>query len=716
MFARFHRLWGYFFVFIFAEAGLVLSAGAMEEIPSIPAYGLFQTAFAVDLNFSNAYDSSAIQVDAEIHSNDGDTFIVPCFYDGKQDWILRFTPSKPGTYTYRVTAKTPSTAIEAATGSFHVVENSARGFVRVSKEVPRFFVFENGESYFPLGENLGWVSGNGSRLAVWISYLDECQEAGINWIRIWMCPWGMTELVWKDDGKNYHGLEQYSSTNAEMIDGIFQAAEERGIYIQWVINHHGQYSINTNPVWNDNPYNAKNGGFLEAPEDFFTSEEAKRHYRDRLRYLVARWGYSAHLLAWEFWNEVDLTANFNFPNVRAWHEEMAAYLDSLDPYKHLRTTSASSRESLTHQIGGLDYLQTHAYVNAIIDRVMASSAQAEVNYPEKPHFFGEMSYNYRGPNRDDREGVILHNQLWASAHSPDSGTAMTWWWDNWVRPYNLYGHFKRLADYLEGIDWVKEKPVIMTALIEPAPANLGPFQFSPRIDWGETLRQEFTIKDGAVEYLDECTAFIHGRYHRDMAPNPMFLLETETATQFGFQIETLARAGSNCTVILDGTTIFSKNFPTTSSDTSPGGEGRIEFPLPPGAHRIEIRNNGLDWFKVQRYWIDDFVQRPKAYARGSENRILIWIHDDPHQFSQIERYTQYDPIQPVTLTLPEIQDGRYEVEQYDPYTGEITTKDPISASAVGLQFEIPSFLRDTAFRLYKSKSAVPGAFQRERRR
>ena len=68
--------------------------------------------------------------------------------------------------------------------------------------------------------------------------------------------------------QNYHGLEQYSSTNAEMIDGIFQAAEERGIYIQWVINHHGQYSINTNPVWNDNPYNAKNGGFLEAPEDF----------------------------------------------------------------------------------------------------------------------------------------------------------------------------------------------------------------------------------------------------------------------------------------------------------------------------------------------------------------------------------------------------------------------------------------------------------------
>ena len=103
---------------------------------------------------------------------------------------------------------------------------------------------------------------------------------------------------------------------------------------------------------------------------------------------------------------------------------------------------------------------------------------------------------------------------------------MTWWWDNWVRPYNLYGHFKRLADYLEGIDWVKEKSVIMTALIEPAPANLGPFQFSPRIDWGETLHvRNLLLKTAPWKIWMKCTAFIHGRYHRDMAPNPMFLLD-----------------------------------------------------------------------------------------------------------------------------------------------------------------------------------------------
>ena len=66
---------------------------------------------------------------------------------------------------------------------------------------------------------------------------------------------------------------------------------------------------------------------------------------------------------------------------------MAAYLDSLDPYKHLRTTSASSRESLTHQIGGLDYLQTHAYVNAIIDRVMTSSSASESELSRKTSLF-----------------------------------------------------------------------------------------------------------------------------------------------------------------------------------------------------------------------------------------------------------------------------------------------------------------------------------------
>lgn len=46
-------------------------------------------------------------------------------------------------------------------------------------------------------------------------------------------------------------------------------------------------------------------GNVKADEDFFTSEDAKARYRNYLRYIVARWGYSPAIAAWEFFNEVD---------------------------------------------------------------------------------------------------------------------------------------------------------------------------------------------------------------------------------------------------------------------------------------------------------------------------------------------------------------------------------------------------------------------------
>ncbi len=36
----------------------------------------------------------------------------------------------------------------------------------------------------------------------------------------------------------------------------------------------------------------------------FTNEQAREFYRKRLRYTVARWGYSPHVLCWEFGNEI----------------------------------------------------------------------------------------------------------------------------------------------------------------------------------------------------------------------------------------------------------------------------------------------------------------------------------------------------------------------------------------------------------------------------
>src|SRR5207302_1501019 len=129
-------------------------------------------------------------------------------------------------------------------------------------------------------------------------------------------------------------------------DEIVAAAEQSGIYLQIVLQHHGQYSSRVDSNWDINPWNAKNGGFLATPEEFFTNPRARALTRAKYRYILARWGYSPHILAWELFNEVqwtDAIRNQHADTVAAWHREMAAFLRQQDPNRHLITTSSDTK-------------------------------------------------------------------------------------------------------------------------------------------------------------------------------------------------------------------------------------------------------------------------------------------------------------------------------------------------------------------------------------
>lgn len=55
----------------------------------------------------------------------------------------------------------------------------------------------------------------------------------------------------------------------------------------------------------------------------------------------------------------------------------------------------------------------------------------------------------------DPDGIGLHNDLWAPSVSLAAGTAMMWWWDSYIAPYNLYHHFTvRLGSSLEQVPCV----------------------------------------------------------------------------------------------------------------------------------------------------------------------------------------------------------------------------------------------------------------------
>jgi hypothetical protein len=214
-------------------------------------------------------------------------------------------------------------------------------------------------------------------------------------------------------------------------------------------------------LWKQNPYNAANGGPCAKPEEFWTNPQARALYRQRLRYIAARYGYRTGIQAWEFWNETNAPA--------PWVQEMASYLKGTgpyaksgpaDPFGHLVTTTYG--DDAVWKLPEIDFTQSHHYGEGNIPDhapIVHDDAQRYLAYG-KPHLMAEFGIDWRDADRKYDPGgkaVNFHNGLWAGALSGDAGGAMLWWWDNYVHPLSLYAPFGPLRRFTDAVAWTEGK-------------------------------------------------------------------------------------------------------------------------------------------------------------------------------------------------------------------------------------------------------------------
>ena len=176
----------------------------------------------------------------------------------------------------------------------------------------------------------------------------------------------------------------------------------------------------------------------------------------RLRYTVARWGYSPNVLCWEFGNEMegwaDAPDEVKFP----WHKEMSDYLRSIDPFGHLITTSFWSKTGPEQYWGleNIDIVQTHCYTNDddnVAEAVRRYCLHQWERFP-KPHIFGEFGIRSHASTADkDPQGWAIHNSLWAGLTSFAAGGPMPWWHENYIDPLDLYFHFTSLSRFTQDL-------------------------------------------------------------------------------------------------------------------------------------------------------------------------------------------------------------------------------------------------------------------------
>lgn len=391
--------------------------------------------------FNNPYMQEEVALDMLIVTPSGKEQVLPCYFVSEKErniscWKARYAPQESGLYQYKIQLiKKGKKKTTSKTSSFEVVKSKNPGFLHAKSDW--ILEFDNGRPFRGIGENICWESRDEddskffkrlhekAELYNYDYLLTEFAKNGGNFFRTWMCSWNLP-IDYKGPFNNarYTQSDEYYNPSAlARMDYLVELSESLDLYIMLTLGQGG--------------YLTSDRGVVDNAEDFFISKKARAWYKNRLRYIVARWGYSTSIAMWEFFNEVD---NVQFQNknnpingkvIADWHDDMSAYMKQIDPYRHIVTTSISHRDiEGLNSIKNIDINQKHIYNNT-------SSIPAEIErYVQefgKPYIIGEFSREWDwSKNFDDfshEMDVDFKRGVWYGLFSPTPVTPMSWWWE-----------------------------------------------------------------------------------------------------------------------------------------------------------------------------------------------------------------------------------------------------------------------------------------------
>lgn len=335
-------------------------------------------------------------------------------------------------------------------------------FVRVSPRDCRYFELDNGQPYIPIGLNMiAPPKGDPALMEVWF---DKLQAQGANYVRIWL-------------GNAYYDVEHeksgvYDEAKAQRIDALLASARRHGIRVKLCVDffrHLGEGS----QTWAAKPlHHVKNGGLATNMVDWVNSAACRARYKGKYDFFAKRYGCDPIIFGWELWNEMNAVVG---GDVRSWTAEMLPELHRCFP-KNLCVQSLGSFDSDQARpiyadicrLPANDIAQIHRYLDlgakleichASVD-LFAADAVREVQAfdVKKPILLAEsgaVEPCHSGPFKlyeKDREGLILHDVLFAPFFVGAAGPGHIWHWDSYVAKNDLWWHFGRFAQAVAGIN------------------------------------------------------------------------------------------------------------------------------------------------------------------------------------------------------------------------------------------------------------------------
>ncbi len=689
--------------------------------PSVPRYGVLDLPIDATGSYDDPFDPTQVRLDAKVTEADGRTYSVPGFLsrafrrdlesgdellepDGPVLWHLRVSPRAEGEVRVRITFADAS-GEKVQNVAFRCVASTDPGFVRVGQDDRRFFAFDNGQSYWPLGANLPSAGSRGR--PDYEGWLGDLGRHGANYVRLSLGPsWSALAQELPGRPEDGRGVGQFDLANAWRLDRVLETARQKGIYAMLCLDDAAELRQDgPGAWWAETPQNSDHGGPLRIWRDFWSNETMDRLYRNRLRYLVARYGADSHVFGWEFWNEADRVSEFDIATVRDWHQRMARYLDGIDAYRHLRSTSLAATAGIRSidLIPELDLVQSHTE-DASDPAGIVAAQQSRKSGWGKPHLFGRVSE----PTDVDPEGLAAHDATWVSIATAASGAAMPWGLERHAEGFGLYDAPSR---FLAGIDWRSER----FRQTDVALSSIDPKALPPRGDLvleGGTSRGPLAtiVSDGRL-LGPMPPSILHGAALHPELHNPLVLrVRVDRTTRFEIDVSTVSGSGgANLRIGLDGAPALSRDFPvpdgTEKSDELRNHAGTYPIVLAKGVHTLRIENTGTDWVKVEYRLLGVVPRRTSlnAWAVVGDATAMAWVRLAGRTWRAVaEQRRAIPPAPPSVMRLRGLRSGTWRTEVWDTWAGK-----PLSTlrTRVGIEgtvrIVLPRIEKDVAVKLVR---------------
>ncbi|MDR2919258.1 MAG: cellulase family glycosylhydrolase [Tannerella sp.] len=365
---------------------------------------------------------------------------------------------------------------------------SKKAFVRVCARDNKYLELTDGRPYIPIGLNFCWPpfswdsDDEGKTLSEIDTQLRNLSKNRGNFIRIWL-----SAAFFEPEIKA--GI--YDEHIARRMDHVMETAEKYGIYVKLCFEHFRKLEGETpshgvrGKTYDKPIYKKSNGGVCDTMEEYFSMEEGLELFVKRMEFFASRYRDNPYVFGVELWNEVNSIDDVKEDTIRKWNQTMLKKQKELFP-NHLSLQSFGSFEKEGQRAEFKEYLtmegnelsQVHRYhlpehswnvICGPMDITCSNAIQEVLAFsPNRPVLLAEIGvaqarYTGRSELHDfDKEGIILHDMLFAPFFAGAAGPGHCWYWDVYVQEHDLWYHFDRFAEAIKEINPIEENFVPFT--------------------------------------------------------------------------------------------------------------------------------------------------------------------------------------------------------------------------------------------------------------